>query len=64
MSQATWKPLKPSTLRIAKIGQLTQQHYKTEKEIWLMYSKKRLRHFIEMTEKNKLFGFGGIEKHF
>jgi uncharacterized protein YdeI (YjbR/CyaY-like superfamily) len=25
---------------------------------------KRLRHFIEMTEKNKLFGFGGIEKHF
>ena len=26
--------------------------------------KKRLRHFIEMTEKNKLFGFGGIEKHF
>jgi uncharacterized protein YdeI (YjbR/CyaY-like superfamily) len=26
--------------------------------------KKRLRYFIEMTEKNKLFGFGGIEKHF
>lgn len=26
--------------------------------------KKRLRHFIEMTEKKKLFGFGGIEKHF
>jgi len=26
--------------------------------------KKRLRHFIEMTEKNKIFGFGGIEKHF
>jgi uncharacterized protein YdeI (YjbR/CyaY-like superfamily) len=26
--------------------------------------KKRLRHFVEMTEKNKLFGFGGIEKHF
>jgi uncharacterized protein YdeI (YjbR/CyaY-like superfamily) len=26
--------------------------------------KKRLRHFIEMTEKNKLFGFGGIEKHY
>jgi len=26
--------------------------------------KKRLRHFIEMTEKNKMFGFGGIEKHF
>jgi len=25
---------------------------------------KRLRHFIEMTEKNKMFGFGGIEKHF
>ncbi len=25
---------------------------------------KRLRHFIEMTEKNKLFGFGGIEKHY
>jgi len=25
---------------------------------------KRLRHFIEMTEKNKLFGFGGVEKHF
>lgn len=25
---------------------------------------KRLRHFIEMTEKNKIFGFGGIEKHF
>ncbi|MEW6083913.1 MAG: YdeI/OmpD-associated family protein [Chloroflexota bacterium] len=26
--------------------------------------KKRLRYFIEMTEKNKMFGFGGIEKRF
>jgi uncharacterized protein YdeI (YjbR/CyaY-like superfamily) len=26
--------------------------------------KKRLRHFIEMTEKNKKFGFGGIEKYY
>jgi len=26
--------------------------------------KKRLRHFIKMTEQNKIFGFGGIEKHF
>ncbi len=26
--------------------------------------KKRLRYFIEMTEKNKIFGFGGIDKHF
>jgi len=26
--------------------------------------KKRLRHFIKMTEKNKIFGFGGIDKHF
>lgn len=26
--------------------------------------KKRLRHFVELTEKNKMFGFGGIEKHF
>jgi uncharacterized protein YdeI (YjbR/CyaY-like superfamily) len=26
--------------------------------------KKRLHHFIEMTEKNKMFGFGGIEKHY
>ena len=26
--------------------------------------KKRLRHFIAMTEQNKMFGFGGIEKHF
>jgi uncharacterized protein YdeI (YjbR/CyaY-like superfamily) len=25
---------------------------------------KRLRYFIQMTEKNKQFGFGGIEKHF
>jgi uncharacterized protein YdeI (YjbR/CyaY-like superfamily) len=25
---------------------------------------KRLRYFIEMSEKNKVFGFGGIEKHF
>ncbi len=25
---------------------------------------KRLRYFIEMTARNKLFGFGGIEKHF
>jgi uncharacterized protein YdeI (YjbR/CyaY-like superfamily) len=25
---------------------------------------KRLRHFLEMTEKNKVFGFGGIEKHY
>ncbi|HQU37128.1 MAG TPA: YdeI/OmpD-associated family protein [Anaerolineales bacterium] len=26
--------------------------------------KKRLRHFVEQTEKNKMFGFGGIEKHY
>jgi len=26
--------------------------------------KKRLRYFIKMTEKNKQFGFGGIEKHY
>lgn len=26
--------------------------------------KKRLRHFIQMTEKNKIIGFGGIEKHY
>lgn len=26
--------------------------------------KKRLRYFIEMTGKNKMFGFGGIEKHY
>jgi uncharacterized protein YdeI (YjbR/CyaY-like superfamily) len=26
--------------------------------------KKRLRHFIEMTEQGKTFGFGGIEKHY
>jgi uncharacterized protein YdeI (YjbR/CyaY-like superfamily) len=26
--------------------------------------KKRLRYFIEMAEKNKMFGFGGIEKHY
>lgn len=26
--------------------------------------KKRLRYFIEMTEQNKIFGFGGIEKHY
>jgi uncharacterized protein YdeI (YjbR/CyaY-like superfamily) len=26
--------------------------------------KKRLRHFIEMTVQNKMFGFGGIEKYF
>ncbi len=25
---------------------------------------KRLRYFIAMTEKNKLFGFGGVEKYF
>jgi len=25
---------------------------------------KRLRYFIEMTEQNKQFGFGGIEKHY
>jgi uncharacterized protein YdeI (YjbR/CyaY-like superfamily) len=25
---------------------------------------KRLRYFIEMTGKNKVFGFGGIEKHY
>lgn len=25
---------------------------------------KRLRYFIQMTEKNKQYGFGGIEKHF
>ncbi len=29
-----------------------------------MEFQKRLRHFLEMTEKNKLFGFGGIEKHY
>ncbi len=26
--------------------------------------KKRLKHFIEMTEKDKIIGFGGIEKHY
>lgn len=26
--------------------------------------KKRLRYFIKMTEKNKIFGFGGIDKHY
>jgi uncharacterized protein YdeI (YjbR/CyaY-like superfamily) len=26
--------------------------------------KKRLRYFIQMTEKNRQFGFGGIEKHY
>ena len=26
--------------------------------------KKRLQHFIEMSEQNKSFGFGGIEKHY
>ncbi|HSK87106.1 MAG TPA: YdeI/OmpD-associated family protein [Anaerolineales bacterium] len=26
--------------------------------------KKRLHYFIEMTEKNRQYGFGGIEKHF
>jgi uncharacterized protein YdeI (YjbR/CyaY-like superfamily) len=26
--------------------------------------KKRLRYFIQMTEKNKQYGFGGIDKHF
>ena len=26
--------------------------------------KKRLRYFIKMTEKNKQYGYGGIEKHF
>lgn len=26
--------------------------------------RKRLRHFIEMTEKNRMFGFGGIHKHY
>lgn len=26
--------------------------------------KKRLSHFIKMTEQNKTFGFGGIEKHY
>jgi uncharacterized protein YdeI (YjbR/CyaY-like superfamily) len=26
--------------------------------------RKRLRYFIKMTEKNKQYGFGGIEKHF
>lgn len=25
---------------------------------------KRLRYFIDMTKKNKMFGFGGIEKHY
>jgi uncharacterized protein YdeI (YjbR/CyaY-like superfamily) len=26
--------------------------------------KKRLNHFVKMTEKNKQFGFGGIDKHY
>lgn len=25
---------------------------------------KRLRYFIKMTEQNKMYGFGGIEKHY
>jgi uncharacterized protein YdeI (YjbR/CyaY-like superfamily) len=26
--------------------------------------RKRLKHFIQMTEKNRMIGFGGIEKHY
>ncbi len=26
--------------------------------------KKRLRHFVEMTERNKQFDFGGVEKYY
>ena len=59
-SQAAWKNFQgfsPAYIRIrtAFIDAARKRPQEFEK---------RLRYFIQMTEKNKQFGFGGIEKHY
>ncbi len=59
-SQEAWKNLQgfsPSYLRI-RIAFIDGARNRPQE------FKKRLRYFIEMTEKNKQFGFGGIEKYY
>ena len=59
-SQEAWKNLQgfsPSYVRI-RIAFIDASRNRPEE------FKKRLRYFIQMTEKNKQFGFGGIEKYY
>lgn len=59
-SQEAWKNLQgfsPSYLRI-RIAFIDGARNRPQE------FKKRLRYFIAMTEKNKQFGFGGIEKYY
>jgi len=59
-NKKTWKnfqTLSPSYIRI-RIGFIEGARNRPQE------FKKRLRYFIEMTEKNKQFGFGGIEKYY
>ena len=59
-SQEAWKNLQgfsPSYIRI-RIAFIDGARNRPEE------FKKRLRYFIQMTEKNKQFGFGGIEKYY
>jgi len=60
VSQEAWKNLQgfsPAYIRI-RIGFIDAARKRPQE------FEKRLRYFIRMTEKNKQFGFGGIEKHF
>jgi len=68
----------PDILRIIKANKLAWKNFRTfsdsYKRIRIAFIdgarnrpdefKKRLRYFIAMTEKGRLIGFGGIEKHF
>jgi uncharacterized protein YdeI (YjbR/CyaY-like superfamily) len=59
-SKEAWKNLQrfsPSYIRI-RIAFIDGARNRPEE------FKKRLRYFIQMTEKNKQFGFGGIEKYY
>jgi hypothetical protein len=64
-------------LHVATPRDWLKKNYKAEKDIWLAVDtlidgarkrpeefQNRLRYFIEMTEKNKMFGFGRVERHF
>jgi len=59
-NKKAWKNFKafsPSYIRI-RIGFIDGARNRPQE------FKKRLRYFIEMTEKNRQFGFGGIEKYY
>ncbi|HKZ55876.1 MAG TPA: hypothetical protein VJ123_10375 [Anaerolineales bacterium] len=41
-----------------------QEHYKSEREVWLVYHKKHTGKPRVSYNRNRQFGFGGIEKDY